>query len=276
MPSPRERIRIIIFEAETPAGRAFDLALLLAIIASVLAVCLESVTAIREQAGGGLVALEWFFTVAFTIEYGLRLYCVDGPARYARSFFGIVDLLAVLPTYLSLLVPGTQGLTVIRVFRLLRVFRVLKLVQFLGEANVLTQAMHASRHKIALFLGVVSCIVVIMGSAMHLIEGPESGFTSIPRGMYWAVVTMTTVGYGNIAPQSIPGQTLAALLMVMGYAIIAVPTGIVSSEIIQAGRNPTTRSCTRCTSEGHAWDAKYCKDCGGELPEWRPPPGPPA
>jgi voltage-gated potassium channel len=275
VPDLRERIRIVIFEAETPAGRAFDLALLLAIIASVLAVCLESVTAVRAQAGGVLAVLEWIFTLTFTIEYALRLYCVDGSLRYARSFFGIVDLLAILPTYLSLMIPGAQGLTVIRVFRLLRVFRVLKLVRFLGEASVLSQAMHASRHKIALFIGVVSCIVCIMGAAMYLIEGPETGFTSIPRGMYWAIVTMTTVGYGDIAPQSIPGQILAAALMVMGYAIIAVPTGIVSSEIIQAGRNPTTRVCTHCTSEGHVWDALYCKDCGGALPEWRPSLGPP-
>ena len=241
--------------------------LLVAIVGSVLAVSLESVEAIREYAGDALFALEWFFTIAFTIEYVLRLYCIDGPARYARSFFGIVDLLAILPTYLSFLIPGAQGLTVIRVIRLLRVFRVLKLARFLGEANILTQALHSSRHKVTVFLGSVMCIVVITGSAMYLIEGAEGGFTSIPRGMYWAVVTMTTVGYGDIAPQSVAGQMLASVLMVMGYAIIAVPTGIVSSELIQAVRNPTTRVCPNCTEEGHTWDANFCRECGERLPE---------
>jgi voltage-gated potassium channel len=265
MTTLRERIRIIIFEAETPAGRFFDVSLLLAILGSILIVSLESVTAIREQAGSALVFAEWVFTIGFTVEYLLRLYCVDAPVRYARSFFGIVDLLAVLPTYLSFLIPGAQGLTVIRVLRLLRVFRVLKLARFLGEANILTQALHSSRHKVAVFLGTLACIVIIMGSAMYLIEGPAAGFTSIPRGMYWAIVTMTTVGYGDIAPQSVLGQILAAVLMIMGYAIIAVPTGIVSAEIIQASREPTTRACAECTSEGHDWDARYCKDCGGEL-----------
>jgi voltage-gated potassium channel len=269
MSSIRERIRVIIFEAETPAGRAFDVALLFAILGSILVVSLESVAAIRERAGTLLYLAEWFFTISFTIEYILRLYCIDGRLRYARSFFGLVDLLAILPTYLSFLIPGAQGLTVIRVLRLLRVFRVLKLARFLGEASILTAALHASRHKIAVFLGTVSCIVVIMGSAMYLIEGAEAGFTSIPRGMYWAVVTMTTVGYGNIAPQSVLGQLLAAVLMIMGYAIIAVPTGIVSAELVQAGRisTPTTRVCVECTDEGHEWDAQYCKQCGSELPE---------
>jgi voltage-gated potassium channel len=267
MPTLRDRIRTVIFEAETPAGSAFDLALLVAIVGSILAVSLESVAAIREYAGKALVVLEWFFTIAFTIEYLLRLYCIDRPVRYARSFFGIVDLLAILPTYLSFLFPGAQGLTVIRILRLLRVFRVLKLARFLGEANILTQALHASRHKVIVFLGTVLCIVVIMGSAMYLIEGAEGGFTSIPRGMYWAIVTMTTVGYGDIAPQSVPGQMLASVLMVMGYAIIAVPTGIVSSELIQAVRNPTTRVCSHCTEEGHTWHAKFCRECGEELPE---------
>ncbi len=266
MSNSRERIRAIIFEAETPAGSAFDVALLIAIIGSILAVSLESVARIREEAGGILIVAEWIFTIGFTLEYALRLYCIDGRFRYATSFFGIVDLLAILPTYLSFLVRGAQGLTVIRVLRLLRVFRVLKLARFLGEANILTAALHSSRHKVAVFLGTVACIVIIMGSAMYLIEGPESGFTSIPRGMYWAIVTMTTVGYGDIAPQSVPGQTLAAILMVMGYAIIAVPTGIVSAELVQANRTPTTRVCPVCTDEGHVWNARYCKACGSELP----------
>jgi voltage-gated potassium channel len=276
MPTLREKLRTIIFEAETPAGRGFDIALLFSILGSVLVVSLESVANLREHAGQVLVACEWFFTVIFTVEYLLRLYCIERPVRYARSFFGIVDLLAILPTYLSLIFPGAQGLTVIRVLRLLRVFRVLKLARFLGEANVLTQALHSSRHKIIVFLGTLSCIVVIMGSAMYLIEGADSGFTSIPRGMYWAIVTMTTVGYGDIAPQSIPGQALAAILMIMGYAIIAVPTGIVSAELIQAVRQPTTRVCPTCASEGHVWDARYCKDCSAEMPKLNEPKSPPA
>jgi len=265
MISFRERLRIIIFEAETPAGRFFDVSLLVAILGSILAVSLESVASIREEFGQALIIAEWVFTIGFTIEYVLRLYCIDAPIRYARSFFGIVDLFAILPTYLSFLIPGAQGLTVIRVLRLLRVFRVLKLARFLGEANVLTQALHSSRHKVAVFLGTLACIVIIMGSAMYLIEGSESGFTSIPRGMYWAIVTMTTVGYGDIAPHSVLGQSLAAMLMIMGYAIIAVPTGIVSAELIQASRIPTTRACASCSSQGHDWDARYCKDCGDEL-----------
>jgi voltage-gated potassium channel len=267
MPTLRERIRIIIFEAETPAGRFFDVSLLIAIGGSVLAVSLESVASIREQAGTALFVTEWFFTIAFTIEYVLRLYCIDKPVRYARSFFGLVDLLAILPTYLSFFIPGAQGLTIIRVLRLLRIFRVLKLARFLGEANILTQALHSSRHKIIVFLGTVLCIVMIMGSSMYLIEGPEAGFTSIPRGMYWAIVTMTTVGYGEVTPQSVPGQILAAFLMIMGYAIIAVPTGIVSSELVQAAAKPTTRVCPSCSDEGHRWDASFCKECGEALPE---------
>lgn len=266
MATLREHLRVIIFEAETPMGRIFDLGLLASIIGSVAVVSLESVQTIREDHGRLLVAFEWFFTIAFTIEYVLRLWIVDRPLRYARSFFGLVDLLAILPTYLSLLLPGAQGLQVIRVLRLLRVFRVLKMARFLGEANVLSAALHSSRHKVAVFLGTVVCIVIIMGSAMTLVEGPSSGFTSIPRGMYWAVVTMTTVGYGDITPQSVLGQLLASVVMIMGYAIIAVPTGIVSAEMIEQYRKPTTRSCPSCTSEGHAWDARYCKDCGRELP----------
>ena len=268
MTTTRERLRVIIFEAETAAGRAFDVGLLFAILGSILIVCLESVTTISGRAAEALVIAEWVFTIAFTIEYLLRLYCIEGRWQYARSFFGLVDLLAILPTYLSFLIPGAQGLTVIRVLRLLRVFRVLKLARFLGEADVLTAALHSSRHKVIVFLVTVSCIVIIMGSSMYLIEGPEAGFTSIPRGMYWAIVTMTTVGYGDIAPQSVPGQLLASVLMIMGYAIIAVPTGIVSAELVQASsRSHNTRVCTQCSREGHDWDADYCKQCGSELPE---------
>jgi voltage-gated potassium channel len=265
----REKTRIVIFEADTPAGRHFDVALLWAIGLSVAAVMLESVAAFREAYGGPLRVLEWFFTVLFTAEYVVRLACVPHPFRYARSFFGIVDLLAVLPTYLSLLIPGSQSLLVIRALRLLRVARVLKLAHFLGEIEVLMTAMRASFHKVVVFIATVTILVTVLGSAMYLIEGEGSGFTSIPRSVYWAIVTMTTVGYGDITPRSVPGQTLAAIVMLLGYAIIAVPTGIVTAEIIEAARQRpmTTRTCMSCMSEGHAVSARFCRDCGADFTE---------
>ena len=264
----RARLHEIIFEADTPAGKAFDVALLLAIALSVAAVMLESVAPIRERYGPELYLAEWFFTILFTVEYILRLFCVRYPLRYARSFLGIVDLLAVLPTYLSALLPGAQSLLVIRVIRLLRIFRIFKLTRFLGEAKTLTIALRSSRHKIVVFLGAVLSLVTIMGALMYLIEGPESGFTSIPRGVYWAIVTMTTVGYGDIAPRTVIGQSLAAFVMILGYAIIAVPTGIVSAELVQAARDGLgrqTQACPGCGAEGHDSDAAYCKRCGTSI-----------
>jgi voltage-gated potassium channel len=267
--SPRRaRLHEIIFEADTPGGKAFDVALLLAIALSVAAVMLESVGPIRERYGRQLYLVEWFFTILFTVEYVLRLACVRYPLRYARSFFGIIDLLAILPTYLSLLMPGAQSMLVIRVFRLLRIFRIFKLTRYLGEARTLTVALKSSRHKIVVFLGGVLSIVIITGAAMYLIEGPDSGFTSIPRGVYWAIVTMTTVGYGDIAPRTVLGQALAAFVMILGYAIIAVPTGIVSAELVQAARDAVardTRACPGCGAEGHDRDAVHCKRCGTRL-----------
>lgn len=265
-PSPRERMREIIFEAETPAGKAFDIALLVCIVASVGAVVLESVDAVRLRFGGVLRTVEWIFTLLFTAEYLLRLIAVQRPLRYAFSFFGLVDLLSVLPTYLSLIVTGTQSLLVIRSLRLLRVFRVLKLRPFLGEAQVLLTALRASRPKITVFLGTVLVITLIMGSTMYTVEGPARGFTSIPRGIYWAIVTLTTVGYGDLAPQTDFGQFVAACVMIMGYGIIAVPTGIVTVELAAAARKPpTTQVCAHCTGEGHDYDASYCKYCGSKL-----------
>jgi voltage-gated potassium channel len=264
----RARLFEIIFEADTPGGKAFDVALLLAITLSVAAVMLESVAPIRARFGRLLYVVEWIFTILFTVEYAVRLACVKRPLRYARSFFGVIDLLAVLPTYLSVFVFGAQSMLVIRVIRLLRIFRIFKLTRFLGEARTLTVAMRASRHKIVVFLGAVLSIVTIMGALMYLIEGPESGFTSIPRGVYWAIVTMTTVGYGDIAPRTVVGQGVAAFVMILGYAIIAVPTGIVSAELVQAAAKPvsgTTRACPGCGREGHDHDATHCKYCGGEL-----------
>jgi len=262
----RERLREIIFEADTPLGRAFDVALLWGIAISVGIVMLESVSEIRQDHGTALRLAEWFFTALFTVEYALRLYVAPRKFAYARSFFGIVDLLAIVPTYLSLFVPGSQSLLTIRALRLLRIFRVLKLAHYLGEANVLTTALAASRRKVAVFMGTVLVLVVILGSAMYLIEGAESGFTSIPRGVYWAIVTLTTVGYGDITPITVPGQLLASLVMILGYGIIAVPTGIVTAELVDAAKRPvTTRTCMSCLSEGHLPGVRFCRDCGQPL-----------
>jgi len=264
----RQKLRIIIFEADTPAGKAFDVALLIAILLSVVAVMLDSVASIRAVYGRGLGVAEWVFTILFTLEYALRLVCVPIPWHYARSFFGVVDLLAVLPTYLSLLVPGAEHLLVIRGLRLLRIFRVFKLGRFLGEASILRKALADSRHKVTVFLGTIAILVTILGTAMYLIEGEENGFTSIPISVYWAVVTMTTVGYGDIAPQTVAGKALATIVMILGYSIIAVPTGIVTAEIVEsavAARKLSTRCCPQCMAEGHDTDAHFCKACGAHL-----------
>jgi voltage-gated potassium channel len=261
----RARLHETIFEADTPAGRSFDVALLVAIIVSIVAVMLESVAAIRRDHGDVLRALEWTITGVFTVEYVLRLLAVDRPARYVRSFLGIVDLLAILPTYLALVAPEAHSLLVIRSLRLLRVFRILKLSQFLGEAQLLLTALRASRRKITVFLGAIVTIVVIVGTLMYVIEGEERGFTSIPVSMYWAVVTMTTVGYGDIAPRTPLGQLVASLLMILGYGIIAVPTGIVSVELAHATRAVSRQACPACGREGHEVDAVHCKYCGAHL-----------
>ena len=261
----REWLRVVIFEADSPQGKFFDLGLLVTIVVSVLAVMAESVDGIQAQYGTELRALEWAITAAFTVEYVLRLSCVERPLRYAVSFFGLVDLLAILPSYLSLFLPGSHSLLVVRALRLLRVFRVLKLSRFLGEANILRMALAASRHKVLVFLAVILILVTILGSAMFVVEGPENGFTSIPVAMYWAIVTMTTVGYGDMTPNTVTGKFLAAAVMIIGYSIIAIPTGIVTAELVGVAREITTRSCPHCTSEGHDRHARFCKDCGGEL-----------
>ena len=262
----RARLHEIIFEADTPAGKAFDVILIGAIILSVIAVMLESIDSVRQQYGDVLRAAEWVFTILFTVEYALRLGTVARPMGYATSFYGVVDLLAVIPTYLSVLVPGAQFLLVVRLLRVLRVFRVLKLAHYLSEANVLTEALRGSRRKITIFLFTVLTLVVILGSLMYFIEGAENGFTSIPRSIYWAIVTLTTVGYGDISPQTNVGQTLAALIMIVGYAIIAVPTGIVTAELSRAeARRISTQVCPVCLAEGHDPDAVHCKYCGSIL-----------
>ena len=264
----RSRVYTIIFGTGTPMGRAFDVALLLAIVGSVLVVMLESVRPLRESHGPLFVRAEWVFTGFFTVEYLLRLWCVKQPAHYARSFFGVVDLLAILPTYISLLVPGSQALLVIRALRLIRVFRVLKLARFVGESAALMDAVRASLPKIAVFLVSVITLVMVIGSAMYLVEGGAegTGFTSIPQGVYWAIVTMTTVGYGDVSPITPAGKMLASVVMIMGYGIIAVPTGIVTAELTSR-RNPKARRivCPECASDDHDADARFCKKCGESL-----------
>jgi voltage-gated potassium channel len=263
----RKRLHEIIFEADTPEGKAFDVVLLFSIAISVIVVLLESVRSLEAQYGPIFLAIEWFFTILFTVEYVLRLISVRRPLAYMLSFYGVVDLLAILPTYLSLLLPGGQLLLVIRVLRLLRVFRVLKLGEYLNEADLLVRALIASRYKISVFLLSVMVLEIIIGSMIYVIEGEENGFTSIPTSIYWAIVTLTTVGYGDISPQTPVGRALAAGVMLLGYGIIAVPTGIVTVELARAsGVQPrTTQSCPTCGREGHDADAAFCKYCGGQL-----------
>lgn len=263
----RLKLHEIIFEADTPTGKWFDVVLIFSILLSVLAVMLDSVSGIRENYGSWFYTVEWFFTILFTIEYILRIVCVGRPIGYITSFYGIVDLLAIIPTYLSIVLPGSQYLLVIRILRILRIFRVLKLVQYISEARLLRQALRDSRRKITVFLFTVLTMVVIFGSLMYLIEGPVHGFTSIPRSIYWAIVTLTTVGYGDISPQTGLGQFLAALIMILGYSIIAVPTGIVTVAFakVESKAGFNTQACPHCSAEGHDRDAKFCKYCGARL-----------
>lgn len=262
----RFHLHEVIFEADTRAGKVFDVALMLAIVASVAVVMIESLPDVGQEFAVRLLRIEWAFTILFTIEYAARIAAVKQPSRYIFSFFGLVDLLAILPTWISLVLPGGQALIAIRVLRLIRVFRVLKLGHYVVGAEELTDALRESRPKIVVFLAAVASIAVVMGSLLYLIEGEENGFTSIPRGVYWAIVTMTTVGYGDISPQTTAGQFAAILLMLTGYAIIAVPTGIVSVAIARQGSDAiSTQACLKCGHEGHDPDAEYCKYCGTEL-----------
>jgi voltage-gated potassium channel len=267
----RDQIHEIIFEADTKWGKRFDVIIMLLIIASVLTVMLESVSSIQWKYSEIFYVLEWLFTIIFTIEYILRLYSVRYPLRYATSFFGVTDLLAIIPTYLSFFFIGTQSLLVIRALRLLRVFRIFRLGHFMSEGMIIMRAMQASRVKISIFLFFIVIVVTIIGAIMYLVEGNYEGspFTSIPTSVYWAVVTLTTVGFGDITPSTGLGQFLSAVVMVLGYAVIAVPTGIVSSEIIQKSKaaQRNTQTCRYCAREGHDDDATFCKYCGNILNE---------
>ncbi|MEM6749913.1 MAG: ion transporter [Planctomycetota bacterium] len=281
----RRQLESVIFGTQTRAGRAFDLVLLVVILASVVAVSLETVPSVQADYGGYLYAVEWVFTAIFTLEYVARLLCAPRPAKYARSFFGVVDLLAILPSFIGLLFPGAHELAVVRGLRMLRIFRILKLGRYATEAVALRKALVRSRAKIAVFLLTVVCSVAIVGAAMHLIEGPANGFTSIPQGMYWAIVTMSTVGYGDISPQTPLGQALASLLILFGYALIVVPTGVISAELAAekirdqpgpaaANKPPGERRvaphhpslhCANCGETRHADHARYCHRCGAAL-----------
>ena len=263
----KQKIYRIIFEADTQAGKAFDVTLLVLILLSVVAVMLETMEGMSVRYKTLLIYAEWFFTIIFSIEYLLRIYCVKRPVSYTWSFYGIIDLLAILPTYLSLLLPGSQYFLTLRIFRLLRIFRIFKLSRYLVESQVLKQALQASRPKITVFLLTVVSIVLIVGSLMYVIEGgPESGFSSIPKSMYWAIVTLTTVGFGDITPVTPLGQFLASLLMITGYAIIAVPTGIVTVELAQASQaSKQLKVCGNCGLAGHDKDAEFCKKCGNPI-----------
>lgn len=262
----REQLHTIIFESDTPAGKTFDIVLLIAILTSVLVVILDSVTSLHVQYRELFATLEWIFTFLFTIEYILRILCLRQPWRYTVSFFGVIDLISIVPTYLSLLVPGTHYLLVIRILRLLRIFRILKLMDYLNEANVLGQALFAARRKISVFLLTVVTLVIIIGAMMYVLEGEEHGFVDIPTSIYWAVVTLTTVGYGDLSPKTPIGQFFSSLVMLLGYAIIAVPTGIVSFEISRAARfGVSAQACPVCGRQGHDVDANFCKYCGGKL-----------
>jgi len=272
MKASRNQLHEVIFEADTPAGKAFDVALLWLIVLSVLTVIAESVPEWGATYRGEFELVEWGFTALFTLEYLLRLAVVKKPWRYARSFFGLVDLLAILPTFIGLIIPGSSSLRIIRILRVLRVFRVLKLVGFIAEARQLQTALRASRRRIIVFLSAVMALVTILGTLMYLVEDDQAGFSSIPRSIYWAIVTVTTVGYGDIAPQTVAGQIIASVMMIIGYAIIAVPSGLIGVEMIRGNKlkaeNSTsisTQACPSCGKDGHDLDALHCKYCGHRM-----------
>lgn len=264
----KETLYIVIFGTETPAGRRFDLALIFVILLSISVLFLDSISAIHAQIGPLLYNLEWAFTLLFTLEYGVRVYCAQNRLAYMRSFYGLIDMLAVLPNYLVLFIPGANFLLMVRLIRLFRIFRILKLIRYVNEANVLLRSLNQSRRKIMVFFGCLFILVTLFGSLLYVVEGPENGFTSIPVSMYWATVTITTVGFGDITPQTSLGRAIATVTMLMGYAIIAVPTGIITAELgREMRREYDRRHCPQCDKGGHERDARFCKYCGGEMEE---------
>lgn len=261
----KHKIHEIVFEADTKAGKVFDVVLLIIISLSIFVVMLESVASINDKYGHILTAIEWTLTILFTIEYVVRAWSVRKPLVYIFSFFGIIDLLSIVPTFLSLLLTGTSGLMIIRMFRLIRVFRVFKLARFVGGGNQIMKALKSSKPKIVVFIGSIVIMVTILGTFMYLIEGEKNGFTSIPKSIYWSIVTLTTVGYGDITPQTGLGQFLASIIMILGYGIIAVPTGIVTSEFVKNEKKTNTQSCINCGLNDHDNDANFCKHCSYKL-----------
>jgi voltage-gated potassium channel len=266
----RHKAYIVIFEADTRAGKRFDQWLIALILLSVFTVVLDSVASIRAEHGSVLRALEWVFTAIFTVEYLTRLACVRHPLRYATSFFGVIDLVAILPSYIAFFVPEAHLLIDVRILRLLRVFRVFKLTGYVAEYSALGEALRASRRKIAVFLSFVFMVVLVMGTLMYVVEGPANGYTSIPMAMYWAITTMSTVGFGDITPQTEVGRFIASAMMLLGWGVLAVPTGIVTTEMAaqRLSRPTTTRTCPECLTEGHLPDAKFCRDCGARMPRY--------
>jgi len=267
----RLRLYRVIYESDTHAGRLFDKIIVAAIVISVGVVMADSVRAWNVRHRTVFEIMEWFFTLLFTVEYIARLIAVDRPLRYARSFFGIVDLLAVLPTYLALILPEFHSLIDVRILRLLRIFRIFRLTEYVAEYQVMGEALIASRRKILVFLFAVIMVALILGTLLYVVEGPQHGFTDIPTSIYWAITTITTVGFGDITPKTDIGRFIASVIMLIGWGTLAVPTGIVSAEFTaqRLARVPTTRTCHECLSEGHAPDARFCRDCGAALPPWQ-------
>lgn len=262
----RAKIALVIFGTDTPAGKLFDLCLIYAILLSVAAVVLDSVMSLHTRFGSWFFYIEWFFTLLFTVEYFLRIYISPRPLRYIFSFFGLVDLISIIPSYLALVVTGANYLLLIRMLRVLRVFRVLKLVRYMDEANVLMRSLYMARRKILVFFVTLIVLSFIFGCLMFVVEGPEHGFTSIPKSIYWTIVTITTVGYGDITPQTVLGQFISTLAMLLGYSIIAIPTGIITAELAsEMGRSRVNRSCHNCGRSGHESDADHCRYCGASL-----------
>ncbi|MCL1078272.1 ion transporter [Parashewanella spongiae] len=262
------RLRAVIFGTDTPAGRYFDITLIVSIVISVMLILLDTTGYIHQEYGDLIQIVEWFFTIVFTAEYVLRLYCSANSWSYARSFYGVIDLLSILPSYLVFFFPSANFALVIRVFRLFRIFRVLKLLRYLSEGNMLLRSMLQSARKVFIFFFSVSLVIMVLGAVMYVVEGPSNGFTSIPKSIYWTIVTITTVGYGDITPQTNLGQGIAAFTMLLGYSIIAIPTGILTAEISQEmTKQRDLRSCSNCAKTGHHSDAHFCLNCGTELPD---------